>query len=355
MEVRWMEFLTFALAAPKTLPGVPIEVPLWAWGATLVVILLALLADLFVFNRDAHEISMREATWAFIGWVALGVAFGAVLLAAYGMPTATEYFAGYLIEKSLSVDNIFVFALVFSYFAVPKIYQHRLLFWGIFGALIFRAIFIAAGAAILDRFSFATFFFGAFLVLTGIKLARQHEMHDVGANPMLKWMRKHVSMTDTYDGQHFWVKRGGKRFATPMLAVLLVIETTDIVFAVDSIPAIFAVTSVPFIVFTSNAFAILGLRAAYFLLAGAIDKFTHLRFGLAAVLAFVGVKMIVVHWYHLPTWISLLVIAAIISLSIFTSLRAAAKREAAQAEQDAQAALAARSSGAPEPRETRTD
>lgn len=298
-----------------------IEVPGVWWVGVLALIVVALLADLFLFNREAHEISIREAAWSSAGWVLLGLSFGALVGWRFGATAASEYYAGYLIEKSLSVDNIFVFAVIFSYFTVPKRLQHRLLFWGIFGALVFRAIFIAMGAVVLDRFEFAFIVFGAFLVFTGIKLAVREGEHDVSSNPVLKWMRKHVAMTDSYEGSKFWVVRAGKRFATPMVAVLLVIESSDILFAIDSIPAVFAVTKTPFIVFTSNAFAILGLRALYFLLAGAMSKFDYLRFGLAGVLIFVGAKMSISSWYHIPTWVSLVVITLLITASIVVSLK----------------------------------
>jgi tellurite resistance protein TerC len=314
-------------AGPKGLEALAIDVSIWWWVGVTAVIIVALLADLFLFHRDAHEVSIREAAWSSTAWIILGLAFGGVMWWQFGGQPAAEYYAGYIIEKSLSVDNIFVFAVIFTYFAVPKHLQHRLLFWGIFGALIFRAIFIALGAAILDRFDWAFVLFGAFLIFTGIKLAVREDEHDVGSNPILKWMRKHIAMTDTYEGQKFWVRRAGKRVATPMVAVLLVIESSDILFAVDSIPAVFAVTKTPFIVFTSNAFAILGLRALYFLLAGAMSKFHYLRYGLAAVLIFVGVKMSVTLWYHLPTWISLIVISVLIASSIVISLRRAPEEE----------------------------
>jgi tellurite resistance protein TerC len=234
---------------------------------------------------------------------------------------AGEYFAGYLIEKSLSVDNIFVFALIFGYFAVPAKYQHRVLFWGVVGALVMRAGFIAAGATLLDRFSWTVYVFGAFLLVTGVRMARQGDDHvDPSRNPLLRLLRRRVPMTEGYEGQRFVVRRAGRFLATPMLAVLLVVETTDVVFAVDSIPAIFAVTDEPFLVFTSNAFAILGLRALYFLLAGMITRFAYLKIGLAAVLAFVGVKLLLTHVVHLPIWLSLGVIAAILGTALVASL-----------------------------------
>jgi tellurite resistance protein TerC len=299
------------------------DVPIWAWVATVAVIVSMLLVDLFVFHRNAHEVSMREAAVTSAVWITLGLTFAGVVAWAWGATAAGEYLAGYLIEKSLSVDNIFVFALLLSYFAVPKENQHRVLFWGVLGALVFRAVFIAAGATLLETFSWTIYVFGAFLVLTGVKMAR----HDGGEvhpdrNPVLRAVRRFVPLTPEYHGQRFFVKDGVRRVATPMLAVLVAIETTDVLFAVDSIPAIFAVTDEPFLVFTSNAFAILGLRALYFLLAGMMSRFVYLKLGLAAVLVFVGAKMLASGAYHLPVWTSLMVIAGILATSVVASLRA---------------------------------
>jgi tellurite resistance protein TerC len=299
------------------------DVPLWAWAAVSAVIAALLLADLFVFHRQAHEVSMREAAVSSAAWVALGLAFGAVVWAIAGGDRAGQYFAGYVIEKSLSVDNIFVFALLFSYFAVPAAYQHRLLFWGVLGALVFRAAFIAAGAALLENFHWVVYLFGAFLVFTGLKMARHgdQQVHPE-RNPVLRLLRRVMPVTDSYHGTRFFVRRAGRTMATPLLAVVVAIETTDILFAVDSIPAIFAVTDEPFLVFTSNAFAILGLRALYFLLAGMMDRFVYLKYGLAAVLVFVGVKMVVVDVWHVPIALSLSIIAALLAVSVAASLRA---------------------------------
>jgi tellurite resistance protein TerC len=297
------------------------DVPLYVWAATLGALGAMLALDLLVLHRDAHEVSMREAALTSAMWVALGVLFGVGVWVLAGGEHAGEYFAGYLIEKSLSVDNIFVFALILGYFAVPARYQHRVLFWGVVGALVMRAGFIAAGATLLDRFSWTVYVFGAFLLVTGVRMARQREEHvDPSRNPLLRLLRRRVPMTDGYDGQRFFVRRAGRLLATPLLAVLLVVETTDVVFAVDSIPAIFAVTEEPFLVFTSNAFAILGLRALYFLLAGMITRFAYLKLGLAAVLAFVGVKLLLTHVVHLPIWLSLGVIAGILGTALVASL-----------------------------------
>ena len=304
------------------------EVEWWAWAAFVAFVVAMLLLDLFVLHRDAHEVSMREAaTWSAV-WIAMGLSFGALIWAWGGPSAGGEYLAGYLIEKSLSVDNIFVFALIFSYFAVPVAYQHRVLFWGIFGALVFRAIFIGAGAALLEQFHWMIYLFGGFLVLTGIKMARHKdiEVHPEH-NPLLRLLRRVMPITRDYHGQRFFAREAGRRVATPMLAVLVIIETTDIIFAVDSIPAIFAITREPFIVFTSNAFAILGLRALYFLLAGMIGRFTYLKTGLAAILVFVGAKMLISDLYKIPVWASLAAIALTLTAAIVASLRVTARTE----------------------------
>jgi tellurite resistance protein TerC len=298
------------------------DVPLYVWAATLGGIAAMLALDLLVLHRDAHEVSMKEAALTSAMWVSLGVLFGVGVWVVAGGERGGEYFAGYLIEKSLSVDNIFVFALIFGYFAVPAKYQHRVLFWGVVGALVLRAGFIFAGAALLDRFSWTVYVFGGFLVVTGVRMALQRDEHvDPSKNPLLRLLRRRVPMTDDYEGQRFFIRRAGRLLATPMLAVLLVVETTDVVFAIDSIPAIFAVTDEPFLVFTSNAFAILGLRALYFLLAGMISRFAYLKIGLAAVLAFVGVKLILTHHVHVPIWLSLGVIAGILATALVASWR----------------------------------
>jgi tellurite resistance protein TerC len=299
------------------------DVPLWAWLAVSGVIVAVLLVDLLVFHRDAHDVSMREAAWSTALWVALGVAFGGVVWATAGGDRAGEYFAGYLIEKSLSVDNIFVFALLFTYFGVPSEFRHRLLFWGVLGALVFRAAFILAGAALLESFAWVIYVFGAFLIYTGVKMARHgdQEIHPE-RNPVLKLLRRVVPVSDTYHGTRLLFRDAGRIVATPLLAVLVAIETTDVLFAVDSIPAIFAVTDEPFLVFTSNAFAILGLRALYFLLAGMMDRFVYLKHGLAAILVFVGFKMVLVDVWHVPIALSLLVIGVVLAVSVAASMRA---------------------------------
>jgi tellurite resistance protein TerC len=294
----------------------------WAWAAVIAFIVGMLLIDLLVFHRNAHTVSTREsATWSIV-WVAISLAFGGVIWLTMGATEAGEYVGGYLIEKSLSVDNIFVFALIFGFFAVPAELQHRVLFWGVFGALVFRAIFIALGSALLTNFHWTIYVFGAFLVFTGLRMAfhKDNEIHPEH-NPVLKLLRRAMPMTNDYHGQHFVVKQAAKWVATPLLAVLVVVETTDIIFAVDSIPAIFAVTDNAFLVFTSNAFAILGLRALYFLLAGMIGRFTYLKIGLAAVLVFVGAKMLLTDVWHIPIYASLLAIVVMLGISVLVSLR----------------------------------
>jgi tellurite resistance protein TerC len=315
---------------------VTVDVSIWLWVGVLGFILAMLLVDLLVFQRDAHEVEMREAIGWSCFWVFCGLSFGAIIWLIGGPKPAGEYLAGYLIEKSLSVDNIFVFALILSYFAVPAKYQHRVLFFGVLGALVLRAIFIVAGAAILEQFTWAIYVFGTFLVVTGLRMAF-HEGAEVhpDRNPLLRLLRRAVPMTPDYRGQHFMVRDAGRWIVTPLLAVLIVIETTDVVFAVDSIPAIFAVTDDTFLVFTSNAFAILGLRALYFVLAGAMGRFVYLKVGLAVVLVFVGVKMLISEQYHIPIGLSLGFIALTLTVSVLASLRATRGDSAVDREVDA--------------------
>jgi tellurite resistance protein TerC len=287
--------------------------------------------DLGVFHRKAHVVSIREATiWSLV-WIALAMVFNLVLYLFWDQlsPTSTysnseaslAFFTGYLIEKSLSVDNIFVFVLIFTFFAVPAAYQHRVLFWGILGALLMRGTLIAVGATLLKEFHWIIYVFGAFLVFTGIRMAlhRNQEMHPE-RNPLIRFVRRIMPVTDNYEGDRFFLRRSGKLFATPLFLVLLLVESTDLVFAVDSIPAIFAVTNDPFLVYTSNVFAILGLRSLYFLLAGVVDKFYYLKLGLSAVLVFVGIKMVMIDIYKIPVGLSLGMIASILTISVIASL-----------------------------------
>ena len=299
------------------------SVPLWAWFAVLGAILAMLLVDL-VAHRRAHVIGVREAAGWSLFWVACGVAFGVVVWSLYGAEYGQQYFAGYLIEKSLAVDNVFVWAVIFGFFAVPRKYQHRVLFLGVLGALVLRGLFIAGGAVLIDRFSWILYLFAAFLIVTGVRMAVQRDEHvDPERSRTLRAFRRWVPMTGAYHGQRFLIRRNGLLLATPLLAVLVLVEVTDVVFAVDSIPAIFAVTDEPFLVFTANAFALLGLRAMYFLLADLIHRFVHLKLGLSLVLVWVGVKMALkVDVLHIPTTLSLAVIITILAVSVVASLRA---------------------------------
>jgi tellurite resistance protein TerC len=298
----------------------------WIWVAFNVFVLAMLALDLGVFHRKAHEVSVREAAvWSAV-WVALSLAFAAGVHHFMGPRAGLEFLTGYLIEKALSVDNIFVFVLIFSYFAVPRAYQHRVLFWGILFALVLRGTMIGAGAVLVERFHWIIYVFGAFLVLTGIRMAREDQTDiEPQSNPAIRLVRRFLPVTPEYRGASFLVREqvGGRTrwMATPLLIVLVMVETTDVIFAVDSIPAIFAVTRDPFLVYTSNIFAILGLRALYFLLAGVIHRFHYLKLGLSVVLVFIGGKMLVtaVGW-HVPVGVSLGVVAAVLGGSVAGSL-----------------------------------
>nr|WP_255465807.1 TerC family protein [Cellulomonas sp. APG4] len=293
------------------------------WFASLGVILLMLAVDL-VAHRHAHVIEVREAAlWSAV-WVAIGVGFGLVVWQVYGAALGQQYFAGYLIEKSLAVDNVFVWAIIFAYFAVPRELQHRVLFLGVLGALVFRGAFIALGAVLIENFRWILYLFAVFLLVTGYRMLRQRDEHlDPEASRTLRLFRRHVPMTDAFHGQRLLVRTGGAVLATPLLAVLVLIEVTDVVFAVDSIPAIFAVTDEPFLVFTANAFALLGLRAMYFLLADLMHRFVYLKVGLAVVLIWVGLKMLLkIDVLYVPTTLSLAVVATILGTSVVASLLA---------------------------------
>ncbi|HEU5162004.1 MAG TPA: TerC family protein [Thermoanaerobaculia bacterium] len=292
---------------------------LWSGFSFLVLGLLAL--DLGVFSRKPHEVHFREAlTWSVV-WVGVALLFNAWVYTRFGAEKGLEFLTGYLIEKALSVDNIFIFVVLFAAFAVPKMYQHRVLFWGVLGALVMRAVFIALGAALLERFHWVIYVFGAVLIVTGVKLmVQRNETPHPERNPIFRAIRRLVPSTPVYHGKKFFVVENGKRLATPLFVVLLAVEVTDLVFAIDSIPAIFAITSDPFIVYTSNVFAILGLRSLYFLLAGVIDRFHLLKIGLALVLMFVGAKMALVDFVKVPIGVSLAVIATLLAGSVVASL-----------------------------------
>ncbi|HUU45727.1 MAG TPA: TerC family protein [Acidobacteriota bacterium] len=290
------------------------------WVGFLALILTLLVMDLLVFHRKPHEVGAGEAARWVAFWVGLAAAFNVFVFFEFGTAKALEFTTGYVVEEALSVDNVFVFLIIFRYFHVPRKYQHRVLFFGILGAIILRGVFILTGAALLNRFHWVLYVFGAFLVYTGIKIILQDEMQvHPERNPVLKLVRRLIPMTTDYVDAHFFVRHAGRLLATPLLAVLIVIEATDVVFAVDSIPAIFGITRDPFIVYTSNIFAILGLRALFMLLAGIMDKFHYLKYGLGIVLAFIGVKMLISGWVLIPIGISLGFVVAILGASVLLS------------------------------------
>ena len=307
------------------------------WIGFNIFVLFMLALDLGVFNRKAHTVSFREAlTWTGV-WISLAATFG-VLIYFFGhtmtgnmnRPNSTlalEFVTGYLIEESLSVDNLFVFLLIFRYFKVPGPFQHKVLFWGIIGALVMRAVFIATGVTLINRFHWIIYVFGAFLLFVGFRLLRQSEesVHPE-RNPLVKWFRTHMRMTSDYEGPNFFVVKDGLRYATPLALVLIVVETTDVIFAVDSIPAVLAITRDPFIVYTSNVFAILGLRSLYFALSGMMDLFHLLHYGLAVILMFIGAKMLASHYIEIPIAVALGVVVGVLALSIGLSLLYPAKK-----------------------------
>jgi tellurite resistance protein TerC len=305
--------------------------PWWAWVGFHAFVFMMLALDLGIFNRRVHAPSMREAGIWSVVWITLALIFNGLIFQAEGTQKGLEWFTGYVLEKSLSVDNLFVFVLVFRSFQVDLRHQHRVLFWGVLGALIMRAAMILAGTALLNRFEWMMYVFGGFLVYTGLKMLFVEEAEaDPTQNPMVRAFRRLVPFDETGGHEHFWVIREGRRLATPMLLVLLTIEVTDLVFAVDSIPAVLAVSRDPFVVYTSNIFAIMGLRSLYFLLAKMMDRFHRLKTGLAVVLAFVGVKMCVTEWVKIPVQYSLLIIAAVLAGSIVASLAWPAEQDGAE-------------------------
>ena len=294
----------------------------YSWVIVIGIVVLLLMFDILVLHRKPKVPSARRAVSETCGWIAVGVVFGLAVLYFYGASAATEYYSGYLIELSLSVDNVFVWALLLTYFAVKREYQHRVLFWGVFGAVILRAIFVFGGIALVNRFEWILIVFGSFLLYSAVQLLRHDEDSEVDAegSRVLRLVRRIVPSTTEYDGQKLFTHIDGKRLATPLFAVLVLVETTDVLFAVDSVPAVLGVARDQFIVLTSNAFAILGLRALYFLFADLRDRFNYLQQGLAVILAFVGVKMIVSHWLHISTPISLGVIVVVLAVSVIASL-----------------------------------
>jgi tellurite resistance protein TerC len=310
-----------------------VSVAWWAWVALVAALVSLLVVDLLLVHRTAHVITTREAAIESGVWISLGLLFGVVVAATLGGEAAGEYYAGFLIEKSLSIDNVFVWAVIFSFFAVPRAYQFRVLFWGVFGALVLRALFIVAGVSLIERFTWVLYVFGAFLLYTAWRIARHDESKqvDYSRNVAMRLVRRLVPTTDRYDGQRLFSHDRGKRVATPLFAVLVLVEATDVVFAVDSVPAILAVSRATFVVFAANAFAILGLRALYFLLGGMQDRFRYLNAGLGVILAFVGTKMILAGQpleLHVPIGVSLSVIAAVLGAAVGASLWADARSRA---------------------------
>ncbi len=294
---------------------------IWKWVLFNAFVLAMLALDLGVGHRRKHEIKFKEAVaWSAV-WIGLALAFAALVAYRHGPGTALQFLTGYIIEESLSVDNLFVFLLIFSWFAVPTRLQHGVLFWGILGAMVLRLLFIVAGVALIERFEWVIYLFGGILVYSGVKMAVEKEKKiNPDQNPVLKLFRKLMPVTTEYEGSKFLVQRDGRTFATPLLLVLLVVETTDLIFAVDSIPAVLAITRDRFIVYTSNVFAILGLRAMFFALKGAMDLFHHLHYGLSAILVFFGAKMLLGHFVEIPIGIALGVVASILALSVIASL-----------------------------------
>ena len=291
------------------------------WIAFNALVLIAIALDLSVFHRKAHKIMLREAlVWSLV-WIGLAVTFGLSILRFYGRQASLEFFTGYVIEKAMSVDNLFVFLVVFRIFAVKEEYQQRVLGYGIFGALLMRAAMIAAGAALIARFNWIMYVFGAFVVCVGVHmmLARETQSHPEN-NFLVRYVSRHLRLTKEYRGEKFFTRESGRLFGTPMFLVLLIIEVTDVTFAVDSIPAVFGITRDPFIVYSSNVFAILGLRALYFLLAGMLEKFEYLKAGLAMVLMFVGAKMISEPWLHISVGVSLTAVLGMLAVSVLVSL-----------------------------------
>lgn len=309
------------------------EIPVWVWFAFIAGVLGLLALDLGVFNRKAHIVTVKEAaSWTGV-WVTLGLTFAGVVFAWQGQQKGLEWLTAYLIEYSLAVDNIFVFVLVFGAFAVPAQYRHRVLFWGILGALLMRGAMIAVGAELIERFHWILYVFGGFLVFTGLRMlfSRKDEHADLEKNPAVRLVRRIFPISQEYDGQKFFTVQNGVRMATPLFLVLVLIEFIDLVFAVDSIPAIFAITTDPFIVFTSNVMAILGLRSLYFLLADVVDRFVYLKTGLAVILSFIGAKLLLIDSFKIPTVYSLGVIVGVLAISVIASLIRTAGQKPAKA------------------------
>ncbi len=298
-----------------------VDASIWAWIGFNAVVFALLILDLGVFHRQAHAISVKEAALWTVVWVSLALIFNAGIFVVSGSEPGLAFLTGYLIELSLSVDNIFVFVLLFSYFAVPAAYQHRVLFWGILGVIVMRGAMIAAGSALLHELEWIVYIFGVVLVFSAIRMATQGARHgDPSRNLAVRLVKRLIPVTDSYEGSKFFVRRNSVLMATPLLVVLAAVETTDLIFAIDSIPAIFAITRDPFLVYTSNLCAVMGLRSMYFLLAGVVEKFHYLQIGLATVLAFVGTKMLLADVYEVPVELSLIVIAIVLSIAVLASI-----------------------------------
>ena len=299
--------------------------PFWAWAVFVGLVVGLLVLDLFVLHRKAKAVPFREALWLSGFWIVVSLAFGGFVWLVGGPDAGSRYLTAYLVEKSLSVDNVFVFSVIFSGLAVPEKYRYHVLFWGVIGALVFRFLFILVGSALLASFSWLVYVFGAFLVFTGVRLLRSggDEETDPRDNRVLKLLRRVLPVTEDYQGDNFFVRKGGKRYATPLLAALVVIESSDVVFAIDSVPAVLSLTQTTFVAYSAMAFAVLGLRALYFALEGLVDRFVYLHYGLAAILIFLGAEFVLQGLgLHLPIYVSLLFIAAVITVSIVASLRA---------------------------------
>ena len=325
MNLSLQPILAVLVPAAESSSGgkVDLDIGGWHWPVLIGVLAALLLVDILVIHRKAHVVHTKEAAIESAAWISVGLLFGLVMLWEFGGAAAGEYMGGYLIEKSLSVDNVFVWAVLFAHFKVPAQYQHRVLFWGIFGALAMRLGFIFAGVAIINSFKFTLILFGLFLLYSGIKLLQTHdEGFDPSDSRAMRIFHRFIPSTDELDGQKMFTRVNGRRMATPLLAVLVMVEITDVIFAVDSVPAVLAVTGEQYIAFASNAFAILGLRALYFLLADMRDRFQYLQTGLGVILAFVGVKMTISYWWHMPIAASLSIIALILTVSIVASVRA---------------------------------
>jgi tellurite resistance protein TerC len=309
-----------------------IPTTIWFWAGFIAFVLAMLALDLGVFHREAHEVRPKEAAiWTAV-WVALALAFAAGLFLFYGHEVGLTFLTGYIIEESLSVDNIFVIVLIFEFFRVPKMCQHRVLFYGILGALVMRGLFIGLGAVLIAKFHWILYLFGAMLVITGVRMAvKSDDEFDGNDNPIVRFVRRILPLSGEYHGKRFFVVEAGRRMATPLLLVLILVEFTDLIFAVDSIPAIFGVTQDSFLVFTSNIFAVLGLRSLYFLLAAVVDRFHLLKYGLAVILTFVGVKMLGEKYFHINIVLSLSIILGVLGISIAASMIWPRKDEAGDA------------------------